>query len=63
MVVRVTKVNRYQSFRQMLEGEGVEACLPGVRGVDAGARIYDGIPGYSQRAMQFGVLAIHIERV
>ena len=62
-VVTVTQVNRYRSFREMLQAEGVAACLPGVTSVEAGARVYDGIPGYAERAQRFGVLALRIERL
>ena len=62
-VVTVTQVNRYRSFREMLQAEGVAACLPGVTSVEAGARVYDGIPGYAERAQRSGVLALRIERL
>jgi ASC-1-like (ASCH) protein len=61
VVCRVTKVTKYPSFREMLQGEGVEKCLPGTSTVDAGARIYDAIPGYRERAQQYGVVGIQLQ--
>jgi ASC-1-like (ASCH) protein len=57
---QVLKVNRYGSFREMLEKEGVHPCLPDVRSLQEGVTIYDKIPGYADKAKQHGVLAIHI---
>ncbi len=57
---QVTKVNRYGSFAEMLQTEGVKSCLPDVHSLQEGIRIYDAIPGYADRAKKFGVLAIHI---
>jgi len=58
---KVLKVTKYPSFRVMLEKEGVEACLPGVKSLDAGVREYDAIPGYNQRAAQSGVLGLKLQ--
>lgn len=57
----VTKVTKYASFIEMLQGEGVEKCLPGTFSVEAGARIYDAIPGYRERAEQNGVVALQLQ--
>lgn len=58
----VIKVTEYRNFREMLEKEGVSACLgKAVRSLDDGVRIYDGIPGYQQKAAQNGVLGIKIK--
>jgi ASC-1-like (ASCH) protein len=63
VVCRVTRVTKYASFRDMLQGEGVEKCLPGTATVEAGVRIYDAIPRYRERAQHYGVVGIqlHIE--
>ncbi|MBS0648791.1 MAG: ASCH domain-containing protein [Verrucomicrobia bacterium] len=57
---QVLKVNRYASFREMLEKEGVQPCLPDVHNLQQAVDIYDKIPGYADKAKQHGVLAIHI---
>ncbi|MCE2982620.1 MAG: ASCH domain-containing protein [Parachlamydia sp.] len=51
----------YNSFRDMLESEGVKKCLPNVNSVDEGARVYDSIPSFTQRANQNGVVALELE--
>lgn len=57
---QVTKVNKYSSFAEMLQQEGVKPCLPDVNSLQEGIRIYDAIPGYAEKANRCGVLAIHI---
>jgi len=56
----VTGAIKYKTFREMLSNEGVEKCLPGITSIDEGARIYDGIPGYREKAQRFGVVALQI---
>lgn len=63
VVCKITQVVRYNSFRDMLQACGVSRCLADVRNLEEGVRIYDAIPGYSQRAAQSGVLAIHLSLV
>jgi len=58
---KVVKKVVYSSFREMLEKEGVQKCLPECRSVDDGARIYDAIPSYTDKARAHGVLAIHLQ--
>jgi len=48
----------YNSFKEMLEGEGLHKCLPDARDMNEGVRIYNNIPTYSQKAAQFGVVAL-----
>lgn len=57
----VTKINSYDSFAEMLTKEGVTSCLPDVTSLGAGIQIYEKIPGYKEKAAQYGVLAIHIK--
>ncbi len=51
---------RYSSFRALLEGEGVSACLPNVKSVDDAVAIYKAIPGYAEKEAKFGVLALRL---
>lgn len=60
---QIVAITAYPSFRAMLEGEGVQACLPNVRSVDAGAEIYRRIPRYEEKAQRHGVLGIKLKRV
>lgn len=58
----VTEITRYESFREMLEKEGVSACLgKQVTSLEEGVKIYDSIPGYSQKAKAHGVLGIRLK--
>jgi ASC-1-like (ASCH) protein len=59
----IKKVTRYKSFDEMLRAEGFKKCLPDVYSLDAAVRVYDNIPGYAEKARQFGVLAIEIEKI
>ncbi|KXZ48348.1 hypothetical protein GPECTOR_28g755 [Gonium pectorale] len=55
-----TSVRQYDSFRAMLEGEGLQACLPGCGGVEEGVEVYRGIPGYREREGSDGVVAVGV---
>lgn len=59
VICTVTGVATYASFEEMLKKEGVERCLPGST-IEAGIRIYNSLPGYSERAKQHGVVAIRL---
>lgn len=59
----ITKINKYPSFAAMLASEEYKRCLPQIRSIEEGVRIYDAIPNYKERAATFGVLAIHIKRL
>lgn len=63
VLCKIVKINRYASFEEMLTQEGVAPCLPNTSSLSEGVRIYDNIPGYNERAKQFGVLAIHLSLV
>lgn len=62
--VKITDIRRYASFELMIEAEGKEACLPGLTASDEEAvALYHSFPNYAQRARDFGVVAIVIERL
>ncbi|GLC36799.1 hypothetical protein PLESTB_000781800 [Pleodorina starrii] len=58
---RATSVRQYDSFRAMLEGEGLQACLPGVSEVAQGVEVYRSIPGYREREAAEGVVAVGLQ--
>lgn len=58
---KITAITTHLSFDAMLRVSGVHPCLPGVRSIEEGVAIYNSIPGYTQRARQSGVAAIHLE--
>ena len=58
---RITKVVFHDTFKDMLAGDGLEKCLPGVSSVEEGVQIYRSFSGYRQRELEFGVVGIHLE--
>lgn len=60
LLCRIEHKRVYPSFKQMLDQEGVDLCLPGVQSVDKGESIYHGFPSYPEGAMEFGVVAFRI---
>jgi ASC-1-like (ASCH) protein len=61
IICTITAVNNYKSFREMLEQEGIQKCLPGIRKISEGVKIYHQIPGYEEGAKDCGVLGIRIK--
>lgn len=57
---RITGVNTYSNFREMLKQEGVSNCLPGVVDIEEGVKTYHAIPNYEQNAKKYGVVALKI---
>ena len=60
---RITKIERFNTFYEMLEKCGYKNCVPDERSLESADRLYHSIPGYTQRAARFGVAAIHIEKL
>lgn len=58
---RIIKVERHSDFKEMLQSCGVNKCLADLTRLEDGVRVYNDIPGYSERARQHGVAAIHLE--
>lgn len=56
----VTEAVRYGSFREMLEKEGFQKCIPNARNLEDAVRQYEVIPGYVERARQSGVVALRL---
>jgi ASC-1-like (ASCH) protein len=60
LVVRVTRVSRYPSFRSYLENEGLRNALPGVDKISKGVAVYRQF--YSAREERDrGVLALQLQ--
>ena len=55
----VVDIKKYQTFKEMLEKEGVENVLPGLKTIDEGVEVYYMIPGYKEKEKN-GVLAFHL---
>lgn len=60
---RATSVRHYDCYQDMLEGEGLEKCLPGVTSLEAGVEVYRSIPGYREREREAGVVAVGLELI
>lgn len=56
----IAKIEKFDSFRAMLEATGFKKCIPEARDLEAAVKVYDSIQGYNERAKQHGVLAIHL---
>lgn len=61
VICKVQWINRYSSFREMLEKEGYQACVPEAYSLEHAVEIYNSIPNYTENAAKFGVLAIKLE--
>lgn len=61
VLCEVLHINRYPSFRQMLKEEGFKVCIPNARTLEDAVAAYDRIPGYNNRAAQYGVLGIGLK--
>lgn len=59
----VTRVAQYHSFRQMLEKEGVNNCLPGTLTIEEGISIYHQFPNYKDGAQKYGVCAFKLKKL
>jgi len=63
VIVKIVNKNRYKTFRQMLEAEGVQNLIPEINSMNEGEKIYLKIPKYAEREKQYGVLAFRLELV
>jgi ASC-1-like (ASCH) protein len=63
VVCKITKLKIYNSFEEMLTEEGHEPCLPDAPSLDAAISTYHKIPGYTERARNSGVVAIHLKKI
>ena len=56
----ISKIERYDGFREMLEATDYKKCIPEARSLDEAFNVYQRIPGYMDRARQNGVLALYL---
>jgi len=62
LVCVVKDLRVYSSFREMLEKEGLENVLPGVKSIEEGVKVYRRF--YSEeKERKYGVVAIEVEPV
>ena len=58
---KVVAVNRYASFKSMLESEGITNMLPGATDINEGVRIYTSFGSYAEDVKKYGCVAILFE--
>lgn len=58
LTVMIDEVNWYPSVKEMLENEGLESLLPGVKSIEEGIELYHSFPGYEERIKEGGIFAI-----
>lgn len=64
ILIKITNIVKYASFKEMLENVGIQACLPGAcQNVEEGTRLYHSFPEYRSREERFGVIAIMMQKV
>lgn len=61
VVCRITKIQKFSSFKEMLLSCGYRNCVPNERSFEAAVRAYDAIPGYTEKAKRHGVAAVHLK--
>ena len=61
VVCEITGIHRYANFKEMLLEQGVENMLPGITCIEQGIAVYESFPGYKEKSVQIGVVAIKIQ--
>lgn len=61
--VRIKRTRPFNSFEEMLQACGVQACLPDARGFDEALAVYHSFPGFEEKAREEGVLALDVEPI
>jgi len=60
VTTEIVSRREFRSFREMLTQIGYDKFVPEVRSLEEAVRLYDGIPGYSEKAQTFGALALEV---
>lgn len=63
VVCRIVKLKKFSSFQEMLVKAGFKACIPEASSSEEALAIYDSIPGYREKAVFFGVVAIYLQKL
>ncbi len=61
VIVEVTHNNRYRTFRDMLQKEGVQNMIPDCNDLDSGVKLYERIPSYAERCKKSGCVGIGVK--
>lgn len=58
---KIVRTTAYWSFDDMLRSEGVQNMLPDVDNISRAVSIYNALPGYAEKSMRHGVIALALE--
>lgn len=61
VVCRITKIERFGSFANMLDSIPYDQCVPQAKSKAEALSLYMGIPGFAEKEKEFGVAAIYLE--
>lgn len=61
LICNIEAIILYPDFNIMLEKEGLEKMLPGVKTIEEGNNIYESFPGYKDEVKKIGALAIRLK--
>ncbi len=60
LTCQITGFSHYRTFQEMLVSEGLSNCLPGITSLQQGIEIYESLPGYKEKVVQYGAIAMNI---
>lgn len=61
MHCKVISTKRYNNFKEMLQVEGFQNCLPNALSLQKAADVYNRMFGYREQVSIYGALAIRIQ--
>ena len=57
----ITERRDFHSFKEMLEAVGYKKLVPEAVSLEAAVSLYDSIPGYTEKARNFGVVSLGLK--
>jgi|SRR3989339_702306 len=63
IICLIEEISRYKSFKDMLLAQGVGNMLPGVVNIEQAVDVYESFPGYKDKVILLGAVAIKIKKV
>lgn len=61
MRCKVVSTKRYNNFKEMLQVEGFQNCLPNAPSLQKAVDVYNSMFGYREQVTVYGALAIRIQ--
>lgn len=62
IICTVQAINVYPDFKTMLQKEGLQNMLPGIKNIAVGISIYESFHGYKEAVKKYGAAAIRITK-